>query len=489
MYNYYIEQKKQEIAEKKHKEEKELFNFKKRRQSNIYIYIICILFIIEQQKHLLLNYEKRMKKFLYEMAEKPIQIHKFKPRVISIDTKCSFYRTDSPYNQTQTHKAFSSEHNKNTFTTSPNQSMRYSKIQLQTTNHINNNSKLHNNKNEKKFIQPIMRFKPRTDMERVVDALVQFSPYDHLDSKLIVKEQLDQMGIITPEGETKVMKPKKKKVDNYKVSHEIHSSDNSIIYNYDITKNEQQQHNNNVHNDNGIHNKNNNNNENVLKHKKYTLKKKTKKIDNSNAKKIHPDLYNKTYFKAVENYSLFKNSIFVPNTKSIFKIYTNQALKQQQQLQGCNHNNHSRTNITSYNHKSFMLKHKHSYSTTQGNTMDINLLKCNLSPSSGSNSSLIKSLDKVDSFSNSFKLYRNYSNMNKEDKLEQVHKLAFPHLYNKDDYINESDLLTSEDRDYKKGQIPQYVYIEGVRYNKKNLEEISNKVLEICNLRPKKKNK
>ena len=49
--------------------------------------------------------------------------------------------------------------------------------------------------------------------------------------------------------------------------------------------------------------------------------------------------------------------------------------------------------------------------------------------------------------------------------------------------------LTSEDKDYKKGQIPQYVYIEGVRYNKKNLEEISNKVLEICNLRPKKKNK
>ena len=194
-----------------------------------------------------------MKKFLYEMAEKPIQIHKFKPRLISIDTKCSFYRTDSPYNNTQTRKAFSSEH-KNTFTTSPNQSMRYSKIQIQTTTpNSNNNNKLHN-KIEKKFIQPIMRFKPRTDMERVVDALVQFSPYDHMDSKLIVKEQLDQMGIITPEGDTKLFKPKKKK-DHHKVNNEVYSNDNSVIYNYDITKNEQQQqHHHNVHNDNCIHN-------------------------------------------------------------------------------------------------------------------------------------------------------------------------------------------------------------------------------------------
>ena len=42
MYNYYIEQKKHEIAEKKHKEEKELFNFKKRKQSNIHIYNIYV---------------------------------------------------------------------------------------------------------------------------------------------------------------------------------------------------------------------------------------------------------------------------------------------------------------------------------------------------------------------------------------------------------------------------------------------------------------
>jgi hypothetical protein len=43
------------------------------------------------------------------------------------------------------------------------------------------------------------------------------------------------------------------------------------------------------------------------------------RINNSNAKKIHSDLYNKTYFKAVENYSLFQNSFFIPEQRILYK--------------------------------------------------------------------------------------------------------------------------------------------------------------------------
>ena len=74
-------------------------------------------------------------------------------------------------------------------------------------------------------------------------------------------------------------------------------------------------------------NKNNNNNNNIkvnVLNKKQKYIKKLSRPDNSNAKILHLDLYNKTYFNAVENYSLFKNSCFLPHK---FNIQVNKSLK------------------------------------------------------------------------------------------------------------------------------------------------------------------
>ena len=366
------------------------------------------------------------------MAEKPIFIQKYQSPKITMPLKHCIYNPERHIT-----RALSSK-----------KEGMFNSFSIQTSNKSNKLIKQHSSEfNKSTLIQPIMRFKPRTDMERIVDSLVKNSPYDHTNSKYILNEQLNKIRILTPKGDIKETKD------------------------YSIDNNESK----------------------VENNKKYNCHRKSKRIDNSKAKEIYPDLYNKTYFKAIENYSLFRNSFFIPKTKTIFSLYTNQTVKPTQQVKF----NQFHSNLTTPSSKTSPFKKiKHSYSKSQNNidtTMEfIHLLNKNAPPKIREQN-LINSLDQIDTFTLTLDLYKNNENngltkMEKKEKLQQVHKLAFPHLYCKNENIIETD-VSNEEKEYKRGNIPQYIYIEGVKYNKKDLENISNKVLEICNWRPKKKNK
>ena len=60
---------------------------------------------------------------------------------------------------------------------------------------IKNNSKTNSTTNMEKYLQPIMKFKPRTDLERIFDA-INLNYYGKIDRNLI-NEQLKSLGLVT----------------------------------------------------------------------------------------------------------------------------------------------------------------------------------------------------------------------------------------------------------------------------------------------------
>ena len=60
---------------------------------------------------------------------------------------------------------------------------------------IKNNSKTNSTTNMEKYLQPIMKFKPRTDLERIFDA-INLNYYGKIDRNL-VNEQLKSLGLVT----------------------------------------------------------------------------------------------------------------------------------------------------------------------------------------------------------------------------------------------------------------------------------------------------
>jgi hypothetical protein len=125
------------------------------------------------------------------MAEKPIFIQKYQSPKITMPLKHCIYNPERHITRALSSKK---EGMLNSFP-------------IQTSNKSNKLIKQHSSEfNKSTLIQPIMRFKPRTDMERIVDSLVKNSPYDHTNSKYILNEQLNKIRILTPKGDIKETK-------------------------------------------------------------------------------------------------------------------------------------------------------------------------------------------------------------------------------------------------------------------------------------------
>ena len=60
---------------------------------------------------------------------------------------------------------------------------------------IKNNSKTNSTTNMEKYLQPIMKFKPRTDLERIFDA-INLNYYGKIDRN-VINEQLKALGLVT----------------------------------------------------------------------------------------------------------------------------------------------------------------------------------------------------------------------------------------------------------------------------------------------------
>ena len=425
MYNYYLDLKRKNQIEDEKKEEEKKKRLKKKHDQQI----------LEYTK----KYEDRIKNFIYQMVEKPILIqhnkdkitttreellNEEKNKIISNKTfasnfnridkdKYSFNKNDideyqnnlNSFSQNKKNSFLSNSESNNIISLKHKSNQNFLQIKNPYSHSTDNLSKNHqiiynyNNKNytfnntnynnnKFKFIQPSMRFKPRSDLERVYLSMSENDTnFINLASKNAINSHLNKMGLNTIN---------------------INEYNNN---NYEQNLSQKNVRNNKIKNKNKNNNNNNNIKINVL-NKKQKYIKKLSRPDNSNAKILHLDLYNKTYFNAVENYSLFKNSCFLPHK---FNIQVNKSLKN---LNKKNAKKPNLTNTFSESKIKFKKKKINDYISNDDNNNNIsstNDLFKTIKNNKNNNSNeeqLIDSLNNIDIFTNGFKkkkieLYQN----------------------------------------------------------------------------------
>jgi hypothetical protein len=173
------------------------------------------------------NYEARIKKFVYDMAKDPVQIKAFSPPISTtrkefIAEQRKIKGTPTPefsFKHFMTDKEKAEQYNKNF-----NETMRRSRMsfintkspenttadQNNTTENIKQSHVHSNQKSPTGYMQPSMRFKPRTDLERIYDAINEYS-YGRAGEKDIINNQLKMLNL----NNFQKMGPKEEDVGNY----------------------------------------------------------------------------------------------------------------------------------------------------------------------------------------------------------------------------------------------------------------------------------
>ena len=422
------------------------------------------------------------------MAEKPIKIKEMKHCITS--TREDLLNEEANKILSKKGFVFSKYSPSQTTHNSPR---RKRKIISKSNTNAELNS-LHIPDNDYKLTQPIMRFKPRTDLERIYDTLMQFSSFPSDKSKNIINEQLNSLGLATvqkkeeendvtvdsvnPESLTLVIPEPLPTADTNSVK--VNDKKIKTMTNVDYSDN------------------------------KSKIKIGKKRVDNSKARELHPDLYNKTYFKAVENYSLFKNSFFIPEkitTKSNF-VQTRAHLHKDKKV----FNKTSKYKI-SYDEK-FQNPHTKSENPQISHVNQLNvstpselIALLNQKNKKGKEINLIKSLDNIELIKKRWKGNERKKNEIDYQRFEEVKKLAFPETTDvvrrgalfknnyKKDKRNYSEYSSPNDKDYyaKINGLEEFqkksmekIVIDGVSYNKNDLEHLSTKILEKCKWRAEK---
>ena len=526
MYNYYLDLKrKKQIEEVKKNEEKKKILKKKHDKK-----------LLEYTK----NYENRIKNFIYQMAEKPILLKEQKElfsttreKLLNEESdkilfnkgfvfhfnraerdKGTFYRKETeglneyikketfkkkknPFlTNSESNNIISLKHNfqtkestKNFFHKNPysqsSESLSYSNYNNTIKDKINKNSKSF------KLTQPEMRFKPRSDLERVFLAMSENDlNYANKASKKVIQTQLSKMGF------------------NPLINYNFNSKD--TINDFSERNNEKSIEE--LLRENENKNKGNNKiNINILR-KKIDLK----KPDNSKAKILHLDLYNKTYFNAIENYSLFKTSCFLPNK---FSTQENKSVKNidnrktkinfdKQKLYLSKTNSFNKFNIKNSKNDLFLDDENYKENITHINsTNDLISMLNNSKLNNSIEDKILNSLKSVDLFTNNFKEQKKKLTKNEKINFDIIRSLAFgkknnnynSQVYNikKDDKNNfdrknsiekaNSNLSSTfgfligdnEEIGIKKPE--EKIIVDGIEYSKNDMESLSKVVMKKCN--------
>ena len=468
MYNVYTEQKRREEDELQRRNEMQMKRRKVKHK--------------KQLTQLAERYEQRIRGFLYEMIRKPIYIRDKKEKNTSTRQDLLFEESDKILSK----KGFVFS---NVNHPSSSECKRSSKC-------FDKKSKVHNlsplqcicsseykyqcvNSDGNYIQQPVMRFKHRTDLERIHETLMQVSPYANENTKMFIDNQLNELGI------GKMTIARKNECDGSDNNNNVNEIDDKCSFRKckDI-----------VNSDNTVLKKVKINQSSFNGHSK---QKTIPRVNNSNAKKIHSDLYNKTYFKAVENYSLFQNSFFIPeqrilykqtsspyhqthkndNYKNCKKNFSELQLKRHSKVKTRNikpistNDNISKT-VSSFRNNDYQLQ-------TQDTSSPVELVKMindNYISRKEKEMNLMKSLEHVNLLTQSLKGKENKKDVDYNDMFEKVKQMAFPQkrLKSFEDmgYIRESNIKEEEK-----------IIMDGVVYYKKDLGKLSTKILERCNWR------
>lgn len=467
MYNVYTAQKRKEEDEMKKRNE---MLMKRRKVKHK-----------KQLTQLAEKYEQRIRVFLYDMIKKPIYIRDIKKKNTSTRQDLLFEESDKILSK----KGFVFS---NVNHQSPSEYKRRSNKCLYKRNDLSPQQYVNSDCNY--IQQPVMRFKHRTDLERIHETLMQISPYANENTKMFIENQLNELGIgkITIARRNECVDGSDNNINNVNDIDDKYSfpkckdgvnsdSDNNKFKKVKINQSSSF---------------NNNNN--------HSKQKTIPRINNSNAKKIHSDLYNKTYFKAVENYSLFQNSFFIPehrilykqtsspyhqthkndNYKNCKKNFSELQLKRHSKVKTrnikpiitTNDNNISKT-VSSFRNNDYQLQ-------TQDTSSPVELVKMlndNYISRKEKEMNLMKSLDHVNLLTQPLKNNKeNKKEINYKDMFEQVKQLAFPQKRMKsygDIYYGKESNIKEEEK----------IIMDGVVYYKKDLGKLSTKILEKCNWR------
>ena len=239
-------------------------------------------------------------------------------------------------------------------------------------------------------------------------------------------------------------------------------------------------------------------------------KKKNKRgrADNSKAKELHSDLYNKTYFNAVENYSIFKDTCFLPkkinntvneNNNNFRNTFNEINIKNKNKI-----NKYRIKNRVINNMRNNEFFESESYSRNNINISTPNDLLNFINSSKGNSKeeNVIKSLDNVDLFIQGLKVNKPKLSKKEQINFDKIKSLAFDNKKkkylpiidnNKQNNLNkeENDLFNNSfsndgNEDYTMKKQEEKIKVNGIEYRKNDLENLSKAIMESCNYTKKK---
>ena len=358
---------------------------------------------------LIKNYEKRMKDFVLKMAEKPIIIKKEKDKYLT--SRQAFYALTS--NKILDKKGFlfkSYKSDKERINEKLKRKEVIDKYLEEISKMKKRKEKLKKKKNEPKLIQPSMRFTARTDLERVYDILKKRELL--YDEEKIIKNQLMKMGFASQniDGDEELGEDKESENENNNL---LDTKDknvkNEILSEEEKYKKE-------------LHNKIIQQRKNMINKRKFLLDvDQIKKIDNSKAKFLRGELYQRTHFKTMENLTMFKTSTINHN---IFKKWKMEDEEKQQNIKIKNINNY---NINLFNGTSTSYYPTISNNSYYGNKMNLKKRPQEFKKISSFDEINNNKKNKKDSLKNNLFLnyYNNiktpYNNKNKEENSYRKH--------------------------------------------------------------------
>ena len=370
-------------------------------------------------------------------------------------------------------------------------------------------------KNEPKLIQPSMRFTARTDLERVYDIIKnRESVYDE---EKVIKNQLAKMGFashVVDEDEDSEEEETENNLEN--INHHQNIIDENLTDEERYKKE--------------LHNKILQQRKNMINKRKFLLDvEQIKKIDNSKAKHLRGELYQKTHFKTMENISMFKTSTINHN---IFKKWKKEDEKKQQNIKIKNiydYNSMYNETVSSYfpklndnprnkmglrkkisdfrkigdyddkNFKQFSknndyLNYYNNIKSLMANEQKDMSYRKNKSTNQKRKFDLIKSKKILEEFeltkeianSNPLLYNLNFNNIktdfnnshNNQEQLNALKKLAFENKDKSEEYSVSNDGNWRNDYDDLKKE--ENIVIDGKEYKKSDTHKIADKILKKC---------
>ena len=452
------------------------------------------------------NYEKRIKNFVLKLAEKPIIVKKQKDKYLT--SREEYYAINS--NKIIDKKGFSFKFYK----TERERIDEYIKEKKNIDNYISKNTITKKRKSpEVKLIQPSMRFKARTDLERVYDVLQ--SRENLYKDKKIVQNQLDKLGFVSKnveefEDEDDEEEEEEKNKNNY-----INNFDNEEK-NMNLTEEERKR--------KYLHNKIIQDRKNMIERRKIFLtlgnNKKIKNNHNKNKhiKHLREELHQKLHFKAMENLTMFKTSTMNHN---LFKVWSKEDIKTQKNItfnkniyyaclsNGFNKTTQGAKSINTYDHRSDKKlinninstnniinnnenNNKNYFKTyttrrASGSFNNKNVINGQKDFNIFTNQKILEDLELTKEIVNSNPLLFNFNfnlgkNMNKNNnipnkKLDTLKQMAFTSSNDEDSDIYDN----TKNETFEDLKREENIIIDGKQFKKSETYKIADKILKKCN--------